>query len=178
MTGLIIVIILLPIILFINGTYSKRINDNPKKSLEQKKYVSDFVSKIGCALSLVWLICICVALYLYFGNDDSSYDSENYTELTQEKKYSDFAINTSKERVERWKDLDYLIMDPEMFEVHISPDFWNGLDVKGKEEVASTVLVYMEVHLQAKFNFLDFKDKMTDKKIAYWSTINGFEIIN
>lgn len=93
-------------------------------------------------------------------------------------KYSDGALRLSEQRVVRWVDLNYLKIDPELYEVHISPILWNQVDVDGKKEIMSSVMIYMEGVKNYEFNFIEFKDKNTDKDIGYWSTIAGFEIEN
>lgn len=74
--------------------------------------------------------------------------------------------------------LDYLKINPEMYEVHISPSLWNQVDVDGKKEIMSSIMIYMEGVKEYDFNFIEFKDKNTDKDIGYWSTTSGFDIKN
>jgi hypothetical protein len=98
------------------------------------------------------------------------------TSLPYSSKYSNSAVKTVKERVERWNSLGYLKIESN-YKVYISPELWNSVDITGKQEVASTLLIYTEVFEDRGENSsLDFFDKQTGKEIASWSDWSGFEI--
>lgn len=96
----------------------------------------------------------------------------------EDQKYSENALSVSTQRVEQWESNDLLSISPDLYEVHISPQLWNNVDVAGKKEIMSTVMIYMEGVKGYDFNFIDFKDKINDREIGYWSSISGFEIKN
>lgn len=96
--------------------------------------------------------------------------------LPYSSKYSSQAVKTSSERVERWISLGYLKFESN-YKAYISPELWNSVDFSGKQEVASTILIYTEVFEDREENSsLDFFDKQTGKEIASWSIWSGFEI--
>lgn len=93
-------------------------------------------------------------------------------------KYSSNALSLSESRVTRWISNGDLKINLDLDEVHISPNLWNALDVDGKKEVVSSILVYIEGVEGHDFSYLDFKDKNTDKEIASWSSVYGIKFKN
>jgi hypothetical protein len=96
--------------------------------------------------------------------------------LPYSSKYSSQSVKTSNERVERWISLGYLKLESN-YKAYISPDLWNSVDINGKQEVASTILIYTEVFEgRGENSSMDFYDKQTGKKIASWSIWSGLEM--
>ncbi len=153
---------------FENGEYQ-----NAKNELSKIPESSDYYNE-----AMVLLQVVDSVQATFKREQKKKYDSHSSKKTipSPSSKYSESTVSTSKSRVERWLSLGYIKIKSDE-EIFISSELWSSVDIDGKREVVSTLLVYTEVFKnRGAFNSVDFFDKQTGKEIASWSDFSDLEI--
>jgi hypothetical protein len=142
---------------------------------EQRKQLNASKSKqpMGC---FVWLFLLGAIVFIsYLAINDKSTENARAEQQMKGTKWSESAVQSSKNRVAKWVSLDQIKLDLANNEVYIAPLFWNSCDFAQKKEMVVTLIVYQDVEAGKDDNPITILDKQTGKELASWNSLSDFD---